>query len=167
MSEYFNLEKSFGFYGAYHNNALNKLIHIFCVPLIFISSVELLSRFAPQSLILALLAFYVVSFIIMEPLMGVLYAPVLTAYYWIAVNLLSNYQSLSMYLFVGSWVAQFIGHGVFEKRAPALVTNLPQSLHAAVFFVWLEILFAIGLRKDLHLKLQGAVRSERSKRSFK
>lgn len=32
------------------------------------------------------------------------------------------------YLFVGSWVVQFIGHGVFERRAPALVDNLAQGM---------------------------------------
>lgn len=30
-------------------------------------------------------------------------------------------------LHVGSWIAQFIGHGVFEKRAPALMTSLTQG----------------------------------------
>lgn len=28
---------------------------------------------------------------------------------------------------VASWIAQFIGHGVFEGRAPALFTNLTQG----------------------------------------
>lgn len=28
---------------------------------------------------------------------------------------------------VASWIAQFIGHGVFEKRAPALFNNLTQG----------------------------------------
>jgi len=32
------------------------------------------------------------------------------------------------YLFFGSWVVQFIGHGVFERRAPALVDNLAQGM---------------------------------------
>lgn len=31
------------------------------------------------------------------------------------------------YLFLGSWVVQFIGHGVFERRAPALLDNLGQG----------------------------------------
>jgi uncharacterized membrane protein YGL010W len=28
---------------------------------------------------------------------------------------------------VFSWIAQFIGHGVFEKRSPALLDNLVQG----------------------------------------
>jgi uncharacterized membrane protein YGL010W len=31
------------------------------------------------------------------------------------------------YLQVGSWIIQFIGHGVFEGRAPALLDNLGQG----------------------------------------
>lgn len=62
---------------------------------------------------------------------------------------------------VASWIAQFIGHGVFEKRAPALFNNLTQgefdphcvslylrleyadhtALVLAPFFVHLEMLF--------------------------
>ena len=30
-------------------------------------------------------------------------------------------------LHVGSWLAQFVGHGVFEGRAPALMTSLVQG----------------------------------------
>jgi uncharacterized membrane protein YGL010W len=29
---------------------------------------------------------------------------------------------------LASWIAQFIGHGVFEKRAPALFSNLTQGM---------------------------------------
>ncbi|XP_022987514.1 uncharacterized endoplasmic reticulum membrane protein C16E8.02-like, partial [Cucurbita maxima] len=38
------------------------------------------------------------------------------------------------------WTNQFIGHGVFEKRAPALLDNLAQVFLMAPFFVFLEVL---------------------------
>ncbi|KAG6401765.1 hypothetical protein SASPL_138630 [Salvia splendens] len=38
------------------------------------------------------------------------------------------------------WTGQFIGHGVFEKRAPALLDNLAQAFLMAPFFVLLEAL---------------------------
>ncbi|WVZ19083.1 hypothetical protein V8G54_006405 [Vigna mungo] len=38
------------------------------------------------------------------------------------------------------WTGQFIGHGVFEKRAPALLDNLTQAFLMAPYFVVLEIL---------------------------
>ena len=36
---------------------------------------------------------------------------------------------------VVGWITQFIGHGVFEKRAPALLTNL--------FYIWLSPFFVV------------------------
>jgi uncharacterized membrane protein YGL010W len=166
MSGYFNLEKSFGFYGAFHSNHANKLIHMICVPLIFISSIELLLRIAPVMVVRAILLFYAVSFIKMHPLSGLLYIPVLSTYYWIASEWLVNWPDFSISLFTISWIAQFVGHGLIEKRAPALLTNLPQSLHAAVFFVWLETLFSFGLLKELETRLLEAVKKAQQSRHF-
>ncbi|GJP37983.1 hypothetical protein CLOM_g22426 [Closterium sp. NIES-68] len=45
---------------------------------------------------------------------------------------------------VVSWAMQFVGHGVFEKRAPALVDNLAQALLMAPLFVLLEGLERFG-----------------------
>lgn len=45
----------------------------------------------------------------------------------------------------------------FEGRAPALFDSLFQSLVLAVFFVWLECLFALGYRPALHKKLQNSI----------
>jgi uncharacterized membrane protein YGL010W len=42
----------------------------------------------------------------------------------------------------------------FEGRAPALLDSLLQSLVLAVFFVWLEVLFFLGYRPELHKRLQ-------------
>jgi 2-hydroxy fatty acid dioxygenase len=148
MSSYFSLDRSFRFYGSYHSDPINQWIHIICVPIIFTTSMELLSRVFPQLLVLGILSFYIVSFIYMHPPAGIAYTPILISQYIIATSFLNNFPSLSLLLFTLSWISQFIGHGVFEKRAPALLTNLPQSLHAAVFFVWLELLFKLGwLRK--------------------
>ncbi|CAN1187795.1 2-hydroxy-palmitic acid dioxygenase mpo1 [Linum perenne] len=38
------------------------------------------------------------------------------------------------------WAGQFIGHGVFEKRAPSLLDNLIQAFLMAPFFVLLEVI---------------------------
>ena len=38
-----------------------------------------------------------------------------------------------------SWIAQFIGHGVFEKRAPAIKDNLAYAL-LAPFFITFEVM---------------------------
>ena len=42
--------------------------------------------------------------------------------FWIALNVLG-------------WIAQFVGHGVFEKRAPAILTN--------IMFFWIAGFFQV------------------------
>lgn len=74
-----------------------------------------------------------------------------------------------------SWIAQFLGHGLAEHRAPALLDNLlggPFAIspitekHAdhgtpaivlAPFFVHLEILFQLGYRPDFHKQLNNDI----------
>ena len=47
-------------------------------------------------------------------------------------------------LHAAAWVAQFVGHGVFEKRAPALLDNLFGAIFMAPLFVGLEVAFKLG-----------------------
>jgi len=73
--------------------------------------------------------------------------------FYLTLGLLQNYIHYQYYnndlnklwyiiitLHIISWIAQFIGHGVFEKRAPALLDNLFLTL-VAPNFVILEIMF--------------------------
>ena len=62
-----------------------------------------------------------------------------TNYLRISHPLLTNQVSIGV--FVVSWILQFIGHGTFEGRAPALLDNLFQAVFLAPLFVWLELLF--------------------------
>lgn len=100
----------------------------------------------------------------MEPVAGALIAPFIiggTAY---ANHLTSTYGITASYYALGvhivSWIAQFIGHGKFEGRAPALLDNLVQALFLAPFFVWFEILFFFGYRPELKSRIDLAVQKE-------
>jgi uncharacterized membrane protein YGL010W len=166
VSAYFDLKESFKFYGAFHHNRVNKIIHIICVPLIFTTSIELLSRVAPSGVVKSLFLFYALSFVKMDVKAGLAYIPALALFYYLANTFFSNHRTLSAAIFLLAWVAQFIGHGVFEKRAPALLRNLPQALHAAVFFVWLELIFSLGFMPKLQETLEAAVKQEMRKRNF-
>lgn len=73
----------------------------------------------------------------------------------------ANYIAIGVHIF--SWLIQFVGHGVFEGRAPALLDNLVQAIFLAPFFVWLEVLFAFGYRPELKARLDSAVRKEVAK----
>lgn len=59
-----------------------------------------------------------------------------------------------------AWIAQFVGHGVYEGRAPALLDNLVQALVLAPFFVFMEILFKFGYRPELQKRVNDAVEKE-------
>jgi len=64
---------------------------------------------------------------------------------------------------VFSWVAQFVGHGKFEGRAPALLDNLFQAFFLAPLFVWLETLFALGYRPELQARVEKLVQQDVAK----
>ena len=100
---------------------------------------------------------YSTLYVLMEPVAGAMLAPLLlggTAY---ANHLTFTYGMKANYIAIGihilSWIAQFIGHGIFEGRAPALLDNLIQAIFLAPFFVWLEVLFAFGYRPDLKARI--------------
>ncbi len=59
-----------------------------------------------------------------------------------------------------AWIAQFVGHGVYEGRAPALLDNLVQALVLAPFFVFMEALFYFGYRPELQKRVNEAVEKE-------
>lgn len=100
----------------------------------------------------------------MEPVAGGLLAPLLLAYTAYANHLTDTYGSTANYwaggLMMASWIAQFIGHGIFEGRAPALFDNLIQAFVLAPFFVWMEMLFYLGYRPELKSRLDSAVQKE-------
>ncbi|KAI3897518.1 hypothetical protein MKW92_029649 [Papaver armeniacum] len=161
----FDLEKHFAFYGAYHSNPINVLIHmVFVWPIAFSLSVLLyftpsIFNFLPQihfsllgndfhlifNLGFCLTLVYCLFYISFDIKAGSLAALMILGC-WIggsAVAVKLGY-SLAWKVVLASqifcWAAQFIGHGVFEKRAPALLDNLSQAFLMAPFFVLLEAL---------------------------
>jgi uncharacterized membrane protein YGL010W len=103
----------------------------------------------------------------MEPVAGGILAPFLIAGTAFVNHLLSTYGAVANYWAIGiqilAWTAQFIGHGVFEGRAPALLDNLMQALFLAPFFVWIEVLFHFGYRPELKARLDKAIEQEIAK----
>lgn len=107
---------------------------------------------------------YSTLYILMEPVAGGMLAPLLLGATAYANHLTSTYGAKANYIALGvhifSWLAQFVGHGQFEGRAPALLDNLVQALFLAPFFVWFEVLFAFGYRPELKARLDKAVQVE-------
>ncbi|KAJ3934218.1 MAG: hypothetical protein NXY57DRAFT_1047429 [Lentinula lateritia] len=176
----FDVNTQLTFYGAYHNNKINILIHVICVPLIMWSAMVLLAS-APHPSFLPeyhqefnkwlvfdlnypaiLFTVYETYYFILEPVAALLYAPQFTLSLLTATAFAqrSDYLTVAIAMQTFSWIAQFLGHGVAEKRAPALLDNLVGALVLAPFFVHLEILFALGYRPDMHKRLVNDVGTE-------
>jgi uncharacterized membrane protein YGL010W len=103
-------------------------------------------------------------YILLEPVVGTVLLPVIFGWTAYANHLTSTYpydaNVAGVVVEVVAWIAQFIGHGVFEGRAPALLDNLLQSLVLAPFFVFMEVLFKFGYRPELHKRVQVGVLKE-------
>jgi len=172
------LEKQLTFYGAYHHNPTNIGIHVVCVPLILLTAFLfgtntpnliplpswLTIPYLPPNLGTLTALLYGSLYILMEPVAGGFLAPLLLAaaaygkYLTSTYGATANYWALGVHIF--SWIAQFVGHGVFEGRAPALLDNLYQAFFLAPFFVWMEVLFYFGYRPGLKSRLDKAVEAE-------
>ncbi|XP_011013040.1 PREDICTED: uncharacterized endoplasmic reticulum membrane protein C16E8.02-like [Populus euphratica] len=161
----FDLEKHYAFYGAYHSNPINILIHmIFVWPIFFASGLILyftpplfdlpqveLSLFGSNDVVLFLnigfflVLIYALFYICLDPKAGSL-AALLCVFCWLSSCFVASWLGFSLawkVVLVAQiicWTGQFIGHGVFEKRAPALLDNLVQAFVMAPFFVLLEAL---------------------------
>lgn len=110
---------------------------------------------------------YAIFYILLEPVAGTMVVPIIFGFTAYGNHMMTTAPDLttkvSAAVFVASWVAQFLGHGVFEKRAPALLDNLLQALVLAPFFVWMEILFKFGYRPELQSRVEKAVEKELAK----
>ncbi|XAR65494.1 hypothetical protein NMG60_11009637 [Bertholletia excelsa] len=187
----FDLERHFAFYGAYHNNPVNILIHmVFVWPILYTSLV--LFYFTPAffecpfkcrlglipnfGLLLTLI--YAVFYICLDKKAGSL-AALLCFICWISGSLVAKRLEFSVaWKFVLAaqlfcWTGQFIGHGVFEKRAPALLDNLVQAFLMAPFFVLLEALQYFGyepyqgFRTSVKAKVEAEIQKWQDKKEKK
>ncbi|KAF3919556.1 hypothetical protein ABW20_dc0102409 [Dactylellina cionopaga] len=103
----------------------------------------------------------------MEPVAGALIAPLMFAGTVYMNHLHETYgmgaNKVAIAVHIASWVFQFIGHGAFEHRSPALLDNIFQAFFLAPFFVWFELLFSLGYRPELRSRMDAAVVKEIAK----
>ncbi|ORY75812.1 DUF962 domain-containing protein [Protomyces lactucae-debilis] len=183
IKRYFSLEYQIPKYGAYHANPTNVSIHMVFVPLILwtaflfmantgplIASESSLGRlwptYLPELNLATLVALASIpGYIAMHTQAGLMTVPILLGMVGSATALLHTYGPLANktagVLHGLSWIMQFVGHGVFEGRKPALLDNIFQAFYAAPFFVLLEVLFSLGMDPKLHKKLLNLISKEK------
>ncbi|KAK9323347.1 hypothetical protein V1517DRAFT_320498 [Lipomyces orientalis] len=174
-----DLEDQLCFYMAYHHQQVNVWIHTVCVPIILVTSFAMATNTGPlfsvfgsnldsylNAGVLAALG-YAGFYILLDPIVGGIVSPLVVGSSIIGTDLINEYGAAGNYvaggMWVISWILQFVGHAVYEKRAPALLDNLLQALVLAPFFVIFEFVFRFGFRKDLQHRLEVRVDNELQK----
>lgn len=172
---YLNLEEQLGFYRKYHSDPTNVLIHMFFVPTILLTTFGMTTAtklpislsFVPATYVnlgvISALGYGIYYSLLdaqfgIPALLGIVPATIWMTTYFDAHGKTAMYQALAICTF--SWIAQFFGHGVFEKRAPALLDNLVQALVLAPFFVMFEVASMLGYRKEVLEKVDKQIEGE-------
>lgn len=150
-------------YSAYHRDKRNQMTHHVGVPMIVFSVMVLFAQvtlytFDGGVVTLAgvLIALLLLMYIISVPMVGlvalIIYSVLL--YYAEQIAAMGSTTAFSAFgiLFVVGWIIQFWGHA-YEGRKPALFDNLLQIFMAPSFLI-AEILFALGLQKDLKQEIE-------------
>ncbi|KAL7628160.1 hypothetical protein AAE478_002358 [Parahypoxylon ruwenzoriense] len=106
-------------------------------------------------------------YVLLEPVAGTILALICLGGAAVTNTALSENPTLTNRIAIGvhvvCWLLQFLGHGAFEGRAPALLDNLAQAIFLAPLFVWLELLFKFGYRRELQDRVRKAVQVEIAK----
>jgi len=163
------LVKRLANYASYHNNPINKFIHVICVPIIFWSALVLLAYTGPLLNFKILNNYYVnggfimisafaIYYTIMDIFAGVTYSVVMGIFWTTSLVFYSTVGfdtawKYALFIHIAGWIFQFIGHGVFEGRKPTLLDDVT-GVATAPLFTWLEILFALGYRKHIRSEIQ-------------
>lgn len=115
-------------YGASHQNPINKLVHWFCVPLIYFTVAAFLYAipfpFAEKGLLLNWSAIVMVLVILyylrLNLLLGVLMAVFsfgcLYASYWLDRSMAAPLWQIALAIFIVAWIGQFVGHKIEGKK---------------------------------------------------
>jgi uncharacterized membrane protein YGL010W len=157
-------------YAEYHRDTRNIMTHLVGVPAIVFAVIVLLSRpifeVAGYSVNPAMIA-YLVSLVfyfrlnfVFGFMMAVLMGLGIIGAMKIAMMSTTIWLSVGAGMFVVGWIIQFVGHH-FEGKKPAFVDDLV-GLLIGPLFVLAEVLFALGLFKDLKAEMESRVGTTRT-----
>jgi uncharacterized membrane protein YGL010W len=87
---------------------------------------------------------YATLYVLMEPVAGGLYAPVLLGGAAYANHLVATHGSSANHMAIGVHILAWVAQALFQ----------------APFFVWLEVLFMFGYRPELKARLDSAIQKD-------
>jgi uncharacterized membrane protein YGL010W len=130
-------------YGESHQNPRNELIHFFAIPLIVLSLCGLLFALHPwlaYAFIGASMVYYARLSWMFFGIMLAFSALIIAALHAMG----SQVMVLSIAIFVGAWIAQFIGHKI-EGKKPSFFEDV-QYLWVGPLFVLSKLMGKLGIR---------------------
>lgn len=130
-------------YEESHRNPTNEVIHFVAIPLIMFSLLGLLFAIHPwvaYAFVLAAMAYYVRLSGVFLVTMAVLSVIGLALVHALGEHVLT----VSIVVFVGAWIAQFVGHKI-EGKKPSFFEDL-QYLFVGPIFVLSKLFLKLGIR---------------------
>lgn len=157
-------------YAEYHRDTRNIMTHLVGVPVIVFAVIVLLSRpmfevagyTANPAMIAyaASLVFYFRLNFVFGAMMAVLMGMGIFAAMNIAMASTTVWLATGVGMFVVGWIIQFVGHH-YEGKKPAFVDDLVGLLIGPLFIV-AEVLFALGMFKNLKAEIESRVGGTRT-----
>jgi uncharacterized membrane protein YGL010W len=131
-------------YGESHQNPVNELIHFVAIPLIMLSVVGLIFSIHPY----AAYAFLAASLLYYLRLKSVVFLVSMVLWsalmLWLVQAMGTQVFGVSLGIFVGAWIIQFIGHKI-EGKKPSFLEDL-QYLWVGPLFVLSKLLARLGVK---------------------
>jgi uncharacterized membrane protein YGL010W len=131
-------------YGESHQNPVNELIHYVAIPLIMLSVVGLIYAIHPYlayAFMAASLVYYLRLRSVVLLASMVLWSALLL---WLVQAMGAQVFKVSLAIFVGAWIIQFIGHKI-EGKKPSFLEDL-QYLWVGPLFVLSKLLARLGVK---------------------
>jgi uncharacterized membrane protein YGL010W len=145
-------ERQMAQYRSFHQDARNRITHVIGIPAIVLAidlGAAAINLGGGVTVADLLVAAAVVLWLWMDLLLGLALAVPLLLMTWAAHRLVASAPDrvlpIFLALFVCGWVLQFYGHAAFERKRPAFLSNLFQTLVAPLFLMD-EAFRAVGLR---------------------
>jgi uncharacterized membrane protein YGL010W len=137
------IDELLGHYGESHRNPVNERIHFIAIPLILLSLLGLMAAVHPwvaYGFVAASMVYYARLSAVFLAAMGVVSAVALGLVQAMGTWVLP----MSIVIFVGAWIAQFVGHKI-EGKKPSFFEDL-QYLWIGPLFVLSKLLGRLGVR---------------------
>jgi uncharacterized membrane protein YGL010W len=151
------------FYARYHRDPRNCATHYFGIPMLFTAAILPLQTLRIMvgsfelPIAVVLVAPAIIGWMALDLGVGASLLLLVCPLFAIAELIVTAGGPLIMWsaaaaLFLLGWSLQFLGHAVFERRRPAFVDDLSQTMIGPMFVV-AKMLVKLGLRRDLAIFL--------------